>query len=183
MTRVPITLICASLALAGCDKIFGGDPRKGAETVAECVARLSTDINLLEFRKLADAPGQLVPTYTFDITKLPFSAKQELIQPGADETLGSRLMARTNEASTALDLFMNTPVDEKGAFFFVEEPALWRVRGEPAAYDDVLVAGCERQIDDMRLVRVSAERANARSANNATNTAPPSGEQRSETTQ
>ncbi len=160
MKRAQLSMAMASLllpfGLGGCSIIFPEDLRVGEEPLAECVARLTTDIEMLDFRKLSDAKGALVPTYTFDITKLPFSAKQALIQPGADETLGSRLTAQTNELSTAMAMFMKAPVDEKGAFFFGTEPALWRVRGEPFAYDQILAAGCERQSADMRLIRVSA---------------------------
>ncbi len=160
MIRKRLSIALASLALpiglSGCDLIFPEDPRVGEEPVSECIARLTADIEMLDFRKLADTQGALIPTYTFDITKLPFSAKQELIQPGADETLGSRLMAQTNVPSTAMAMFMKAPVDENGAFFLGIEPALWRVRGEPLSYDQILTAGCEQQSADMRLIRVSA---------------------------
>jgi len=161
MTRAQIKLtimVCAlPLALGGCDLIFPGDPRVGEEPVEACVGRLNADIDMFDFRELSGTDGIFVPTYTFDITKLRFEAKQDLIQPGADETLGSRLMSQTNEASTAMAAFMAADVDEKGAFFFGVKPALWRVRGEPLPHADILKAGCEKQGADMRLLRVEVK--------------------------
>ncbi|MGB3470115.1 MAG: hypothetical protein WBA51_04765 [Erythrobacter sp.] len=158
MTRAKIkttaTALALPLALGGCDLIFPKDRRIGEERVEACINRLNADIDMFDFRELSGNEGSFVPTYTFDITKLPFEAKQKLIQPGADETLGSRLMSQTNEASTAMAAFMQASVDEKGAFFFGVEPALWRVRGKPLPHADILKAGCEKQGADMRLLHV-----------------------------
>ncbi|MEO0461738.1 MAG: hypothetical protein AAF127_01305 [Pseudomonadota bacterium] len=151
----------ASLTLGGCSLIFPEDWRVGEEPVEECIARLNADIDMFDFRDLNDGDGDelgaLVPTYTFDITKLPFSRVQELVKPGSDETLGARLMKQFNDNGAAMERFMQWPVDENGAFFFGVKPALFRVRGEPRMHSDILALGCERQGADMRLLRVSVE--------------------------
>lgn len=150
-----LVVLLVGLALGGCSILFPEDWRVGEESVDACVARLNADIDLFDFRELADTPEPLIPTYTYDITKLPFERTQELIVPGSDETLGSRLMKQTNRASTAMTRFMETEVDEKGAFFFGVDPALYRVRGETMMHADILKAGCEKQQSDMRLRRVN----------------------------
>lgn len=181
--RISAIALALPLALGGCDLLFPEDPRLGVEPLEKCLARLDGDMDMFGFRELSETPDWLVPTYTYDITMLSFEAKQALIQPGADETLGSRLMSQTNEASTAMAAFMATPVDEKGAFFFGVEPALWRVRGEALRHADILTTGCEQQTSGMRLLRVSV----ARSANATapapepvpdTDTPPPASENR-----
>jgi hypothetical protein len=158
--RAAFALIAAAM-LAGCSLLFPEDWRAGKEPVAECLARLNGNIDLFEFRALndgdGDALGPLVPTFTYDITEVPFERMQELIKPGSDETLGARLMKQYNTNATAMDRFLRTPVDEDGAFFFGIEPALYRVRGEPRLHSDILAIGCERQGADMRLLRVSVE--------------------------
>lgn len=156
-----ITLAFAAMILAGCSLLFPEDWREGEEAVAECVARLEGEIDLFEFRDMndgdGDAMGPLVPTYTYDITKMSFERKQQFIAQGADETLGTRLRQQFNDDGAAMDRFMNTSVDEDGAFFFGANPALFRVRGEPMEHSSIIRSGCERQGEAMRLLRVSAE--------------------------
>ncbi len=146
--------------LSGCSLFDDSDPREGAETPEACIARLAGESLDETF-----APnGELVvPTYTYDITKVGLEDLQELTVPGSDETAGSRGMAATNETSTAVTQFMAQSVDEKGAFFMGRDPALYRVRGEPVALDQVVSAGCERQRTGMRLISFTA---------NPTSTAP-----------
>ncbi|MDY7097390.1 MAG: hypothetical protein SXU28_04565 [Pseudomonadota bacterium] len=141
--------------LSGCDLLFPEDWRLGEEPLQQCLNRLNSDIDMLDFREAADTSEPLVPTFTYDITLLSFEDKQALILPGADETLGARLMKSTNEISTAKAQFMQWPVDEKGAFFFGVKPALFRVRGEPQNHSEILTTGCERLGANARLISVS----------------------------
>lgn len=153
MMRVVLAPI-ALLALCGCDILFPEDPRLGSESVAACAARVQQDLRIQLADLGSDDATVWVPTYTYDITKLSLEAIQELSQSSSDETQGTRLDQATNETSTAVDVFMAQDVDENGAFFLGRNPALYRVRGEAARFDDILPAGCERQQANMRLIVV-----------------------------
>lgn len=146
--------ILALVALSGCDLLFPEDPRLGEEEADSCVTRVGHAMRL----KLAAAGGDgntvWVPTYTYDITKLSLDAIKELSASGFAETKGTRLNQSTNETSTAFDVFMDTEVDENGAFFLGHEPALYRVRGRSGRYDDLIAAGCARQQENMRLIDI-----------------------------
>lgn len=146
--------ITALAALSGCELLFPEDKREGAETLEACLARVAATQRDL----LAEAAAEdvLVPTYTYDITKVSLEDLQALTVAGADETAGSRERRQTNEASTAVDNFMATPVDEKGAFYMGRDPALYRVRGEAIAAGEIAEAGCERQKSGMRLINFTA---------------------------
>lgn len=160
MTSRTFTLyvVMASFALLpACSLFDDSDWREGDEAAEECAKRMS---GKLEFKQaLMQSEGRFIPTYTFDITKMELEAMQELIVPGSDETAGSRGMAATNENSTAIDAFMERPVDEKGAFFLGHNPALYRVRGQPKPLEDVIASGCARQMAGMRLTNITLQRA------------------------
>ncbi|MEM8725986.1 MAG: hypothetical protein AAGE86_10745 [Pseudomonadota bacterium] len=153
--------LCAMMvslaALPACSLFDDTDWREGDEAAEKCAQRMS---GKLEFKQaLAQAEGRFVPTYTFDITKMGLEDVQQLIVPGSDETAGTRGMAATNDNSTAIDAFMERPVDEKGAFFLGHNPALYRVRGEPKPLEDVIASGCARQMAGMRLTDITLQRA------------------------
>jgi hypothetical protein len=146
-----ITLL--AFALSGCDILFPKDPRLGQERSEDCPARV---IGLLGpgtgFADYTDEMG--VPTFTFDITKMAFEDMQRLMVEGSDETAGTRAMAATNEDTTAVDVFMATRVDEKGAFFTGRDPALYRVRGGLQPVSTMIASGCARQQSGMRLIMI-----------------------------
>ncbi len=142
----------AVLLLPACSLFDDTDPREGPETLEACAARVSKDAPDIT----AEDGAMFTPTYTYDITKVGLEDLQELTVPGSDETAGSRGMAATNEVSTAVARFMAQSVDEKGAFFMGRDPALYRVRGAPVAFDQIVTAGCERQKVGMRLLSYSA---------------------------
>ncbi len=142
---LPLTLLTL---LPACSYFDDTDPREGAETLEACIERVSKDAP-----DITGSEGAVfVPTYTYDITKVGLEDLQELTVPGSDETAGSRDMAATNETSTAVARFMAQSVDENGAFFMGRDPALYRVRGEALASDQIIAAGCERQKTGMRLL-------------------------------
>ena len=146
--------ITALAALSGCELLFPEDPREGAETLESCLGRVAAKQRDL----LAEAAAEdvLVPTYTYDITKLSLEDLQALTVAGADETAGTRERRQTNQASTAVDNFLAAPVDENGAFYMGRDPALYRVRGEEIAAGEIATAGCERQKAGMRLIDFTA---------------------------
>ena len=155
MRRAAIAL-AALFALSGCDVLFPKDTRLGVENVEACLERVSTEKREEEFDILT-AEGELVtPTYTYDITKVSAEDLDSLIVEGSDETAGRRLMQATNETSTAVNQFLNDPVDENGAFFFGRDPSYFRVRGAPLPLNEVMRAGCARQVAGMRLIGFQA---------------------------
>ena len=158
MIRSAFALPLAALSLAGCSLFSSEDPRVGVEAIEDCADRVRPSLTYQEYQDLKTAPGRWVPTFTYDVTKMDFSAIQRLVASGADETVGTRLMQQTNRTSTAVERFMNMEVSEKGAFFLGRQPALFRVRGRPQAASQILANGCKRQLADMRLIEVSWER-------------------------
>ena len=153
--------LAALAALSGCDLLFPEDPRVGEEAQQACVSRVEGALRL-ELKALdAEPDAAFVPTYTYDITKLGLEEIQALSQSRFDETEGSRLNRATNMTDTAVEIFMAEPVDENGAFFMATDPALYRVRGEAAAFADIIAQGCERQQADMRLIDVDFAAADA----------------------
>ncbi len=153
-----VPAIASLVALSGCDMLFPEDPRLGIETQEACIARVDALVEQEFGSEPADSNAVWVPTFTYDVTKLGLEAIQELSVEGSAETAGRELSTSTNEASTALDAFMSQPVDEKGAFFLANDPALYRVRGEPVAIGDAVAAGCARQRPNMRLTGVRLDR-------------------------
>lgn len=158
---LPIT---ALTLLPACSLFEDKDPREGAEALDACVQRVSKDA--LDIT--AQDGAMFVPTFTYDITKVSLEDLQELTVAGSDETAGSRNMAATNETSTAVAQFMEEPVDEKGAFFMGRDPALYRVRGGPVVFEQIIPSGCERQKSGMRLTSYSAKMFEVAAENEAT---------------
>ncbi|MBD2841919.1 hypothetical protein [Erythrobacter rubeus] len=152
----PIAVIIGLAMLSGCSLFDSSDPRERDESVEACAKRMAGWDAIAEIGRV-DKTGYFTPTYTFDITKLGLEEMQALTVDGGDETAGSRTMASTNETSTAVDQFMQQPVDEKGAFFLGRDPALFRVRGETLAFDQILTAGCERQQPGKQLIDIALE--------------------------
>ncbi|MFU7528896.1 hypothetical protein [Qipengyuania sp. ASV99] len=155
MNRAAIALI-ALAGLTGCDLLFPEDPRLGVEQPAACLARVEQELRF-ELANLQDG-DRFEPTYTYDITKLGLEAIQNLSASRSDEIKGTRIDQSTNETSTAVDVFMQQPVDENGAFFLGRDPALYRVRGEALPLADIIPAGCERQQANMRLIQIDFTR-------------------------
>ncbi|MEO0690379.1 MAG: hypothetical protein AAFY51_08790 [Pseudomonadota bacterium] len=155
MIRAAFVLPFTTLALAGCSLFSSEDPRVGVEDAEDCANRVRPSLTYQEYQDLKTAPGRWVPTFTYDVTKMEFSAIQKLVANGADETVGTRLIQQTNRTATAVERFMDMDVSEKGAFFLGRKPALFRVRGRPQAASQILASGCERQLPDMRLINVS----------------------------
>jgi|GEM_PF-1682369 len=132
------------LSLSGCHILFPEDPRLGQERNEECPGRVSSLLGPgTDFADYTEEMG--VPTFTFDITKMAFEDMQRLMVEGSDDTAGARAMAATNEDATAVDVFMATSVDEKGAFFTGRDPALFRVRGGLQPVSTMVASGCARQ--------------------------------------
>jgi len=147
------TIILAAFALSGCHILFPEDPRLGQEQSDECLKRVAGLLGPgTGFEDYTAEMG--VPTFTFDITKMAFEDMQRLMVEGSDDTAGARAMAATNEASTAVDVFMATKVDEKGAFFTGRDPALYRVRGGLQPVSTMIASGCARQQEGMRLIMI-----------------------------
>lgn len=152
MKRTAAILLCAA-SVSGCNILFPEDPRTGQELSEECPIRVAGLLGpATGFASYDEEMG--VPTYTFDITKMAFEDMQRLMVEGSDDTAGARAMAATNEASTAVDVFMATSVDEKGAFFTGRDPALFRVRGALQPKSTMIASGCARQQEGMRLIMI-----------------------------
>jgi len=165
MKRTGVILLCA-VSLSGCSILFPEDPRLGVEPEAECIARMEQELKSSfgnsggdpqpDASPAADPP--FFPIFTYDVTKLGLEAIKEMSVEGTNETAGTTLRTSTNETSTAVAQFMDQPVDENGAFFLARDPALYRVRGEPVFFGGGVAAGCARQKENMRLIRVDYTR-------------------------
>ncbi len=152
------TIVIATLvSLSACSLLYPEDPREGVEAAETCILRVTNTLSDDLEAQLDAGAGRLVPTYTYDITKLGLEGLQTLTVPGSDETAGARLIASTNEMSTAVTRFKTQSVDEKGAFFLATDPALYRVRGPGMNTEQVIANGCERQLAGMRLIDVSVD--------------------------
>lgn len=167
--------LVGALTLTGCHILFPEDPREGTELSEECPTRVRGLLGpTTGFANYTEEMG--IPTYTFDITKMAFEDMQRLMVEGSDDTAGNRAMTSTNETSTAVDVFMATPVDEKGAFFTGRDPALYRVRGGLQPKSTMIATGCARQQEGMRLIMidVGAVPANQEAKTDNTETPPES---------
>jgi hypothetical protein len=163
---------CLLLTLSGCSLLFPEDPREGGEGAEDCSARVTGLLGpTTSYRQYVGEIG--VPTYTYDITKMAFGDMQALMTPQSDDTAGARAMQATNETSTAVALFMDSDVDEHGAFFTGRQPALYRVRGERQPVADMIASGCARQQEGMRLIMIDV-------ANEIIVAEPPAGESEQE---
>ncbi len=146
-------LVPASALLSGCSLLFDEDTREGTETAEECAVRVAGLLGPgTSYHAFTNNVG--TPTFTYDVTKMPFEDLQALIDEGGDETAGRRLLDATNENSTARQTFMSMSVDEKGAFFLALDPSLYRVRGETQPLTEMIATGCERQTEGMRLIMI-----------------------------
>ena len=145
----------AALSLGACSLLFPEDKREGDEQVEICVGRVRAQLTYEDYQQLENAPGQWVPSYTYDITLLDLEAIQALVDKGVDETAGTRLIQQTANTSAAVEEFKTMPVDSKGALFVGRSPALYRFRGEPQPASTILESGCKAQMTDTRLIEVS----------------------------
>ncbi|QFT77808.1 hypothetical protein [Erythrobacter sp. THAF29] len=143
------------LILPACSLFDNSDPREGSESAEACYSRVLGTMLDKTRNELAESDGLLVPTYTYDVTKMDLDDMKSLLVTGSDETAGSRGMASTNQSDAAVEAFMAQSVDENGAFFLGRDPALYRVRGEPRVFDEIIPTGCERQLPGMRLIAIS----------------------------
>ncbi len=150
-------LVSLALFLPACSLFDDTDPREGVEAADACVQRVTAGLSDEVDALLGSEGRQLTPTYTYDITKLGLEGLQTLTVPGSDETAGARLIASTNEISTAVARFKAQSVDERGAFFMATDPALYRVRGQRMPVERVIAGGCEAQLAGMRLIDVSLD--------------------------
>jgi hypothetical protein len=156
MGRTMIAALIATGMLAGCT-----DWREGEETVAACLERFAPKKGADD--PLANDPGVWVPSYTYDITKL-----DGLLEFGRDVMEGggtTRIVASTSGSphqgllQQERDRFDGTPATAAGAVLLIDDPALYKVRGEPGLYRDLLRQGCERQRAGMRLINWQFTRA------------------------
>ena len=155
MIRRSIALFVGAFTVSGCSILDPEDPRIGEETLNRCEERVASILPTQVKFELGQLDGELVPTFTFDVTKLSLDDIKSLSVMTENETLGTRMDLTTNENATARDRFMQTEVTEAGAFFLTGNPALYRVRGEPVFHDKMIAAGCARQQANMRLIALS----------------------------
>lgn len=145
----PLLAALAIVSLGACDLLEDKDWREGVESAEDCAARLS---GKLEIRQLLEAAeGPVVPTYAYDITKMDLMAINEMIVPASGDERGSIRTSAFGATAPPVEAFMNLSVTEAGAFYFGDDPSLYRVRAEAMMGDTVLAAGCERQQEGMRL--------------------------------
>ncbi|MCK0128462.1 hypothetical protein [Erythrobacter sp. F6033] len=147
-----LAILPALLLLPACSLFDNSDPREGVEEQSVCIERYIDTLNRQNRNLLIQSQDMVVPVFTYDVTKMDLEAMTALMVEGSDQSAGIRLTQQTNELSTAVARFKAEPADEKGAFFLGHDPALYRVRGEAIALDQLLGAACDRQQADMRLV-------------------------------
>ncbi|MEE4200679.1 hypothetical protein [Erythrobacter sp.] len=154
MNRI-LFVFAASLLLTGCDDIAAWfeeeDWREGEESLDACMERVRAGYHegVVE---LLESDEQRQPTYTFDVTKASFEDLNSITVAESEEGGGSVQFSGVDAPGYIIHDFMETPVDEKGAFMLGRDPALYRVRGEPIALKDVFAVGCKRQMPGMRLI-------------------------------
>ncbi len=158
-----LTLTASLLLLSACENPFANkDWREVEETAEECVARLS---GKLEVRQLLEAAeGQVVPTYAFDITKMELMAINEMIVPPSGNSRGSLRTSAFGATAPPVAAFMELSVTEDGAFYFGDDPSLYRVRGEAVLGDQVLASGCAMQKPGMRFISFKLQNSRGASA-------------------
>ncbi|MEL6876727.1 MAG: hypothetical protein AAGL68_01345 [Pseudomonadota bacterium] len=145
-------LLPALLLLPACSLFDDSDPREGTESAEDCAERLSGQLEIRQAIQAAEAvDGEVVPTYTFDITKMDLTAINEMIVPASENERGSLRTSAFGATAPPVEAFMELEVTEAGAFYFGENPSLYRVRGAALAADAILQTGCERQQPNMRL--------------------------------
>ncbi len=153
----------AMLPLAACENPFEDkDWREGDEAAEECAARLSGKLEVKQLLEAAE--GQVVPTYAFDITKMELMAINEMIVPASGDSRGSLRTSAFGATAPPVAAFMELSVTEDGAFYFGEDPSLYRVRGRALPGDQVLATGCAMQKPGMRLISFKLQNSSGGSA-------------------
>ncbi|MFN9634299.1 MAG: hypothetical protein ACK554_12815, partial [Erythrobacteraceae bacterium] len=154
------TIIAAFIALgmlAGCT-----DWREGEETFEACEKRFALKKGAVH--PLADDPGQWVASFTYDITKLGGEGIRALVKTAKDGaepgTVGLSVVG-SGSSQIVRDKFADLPATEAGAVLMADDPSLYKVRGKPSLYRDLLRQGCEGQRAGMRLVSMSFYREDA----------------------
>jgi hypothetical protein len=147
---------CLSLVLLpGCDAITSAfsnkDWREGVEELDSCIARVKAEYDK-GVVALLDSQEKRLPTYTFDITKVSFEDVKELTVLDRGSEKGSVQVSGVEAPPWKKRAFLESHVDEKGAFFMGADPAYYRVQGEPIALADVFAQGCKMQRPGMRLL-------------------------------
>ena len=153
-------LVAVSLALplGACSLFDDKDWREGVEEAAECEKRVGKKRKVKQL--LAAAEGDVLPTFTFDITKMDLNAINEMIVPASGDERGSLRTSAFGATAPPVEAFMALDVTEAGAFYFGDDPSLYRVQGPSALpASEILAAGCAMQKADMRLTGFTLETA------------------------
>ncbi|WP_301749573.1 hypothetical protein [uncultured Erythrobacter sp.] len=153
MGRTMIAALIAMGMLTGCT-----DWREGSETVEACLKRLAPKKDVVD--PLHNSPHQWVPSYTYDVTKLAPEALRSLIK--VSQTKGQTEGITVLEGSSsqkARDDFHDRPATKEGLLLIADDPALYKVRGRPGLYRELIRQGCDGQRAGMRLINWSAARA------------------------
>lgn len=156
MGRTMIAALIAVGMLTGCT-----DWREGSETVEACVERFALKKGAVH--PLADDPGQWVPSYTFDVTKMGAENLRDLINASDAKarTAESGIIAGGGSDVKAREAFEDTPASEAGVLLIAEDPALFKVRGKPGLHRELIRQGCEGQRAGMRLISFTFTREDA----------------------
>ncbi len=156
MGRTMIAALIAMGMLTGCT-----DWREGPETVEDCVKRTAPKQVVRDL--LYDDPGQWVPFYTYDVTKMRAKNLRDLINSsdpkaraaGSEETAGEVSEIKAREG------FGDKPTSKRGVLVFEEGRAHFKMRGKPRLYRELIRQGCEGQRAGMRLVSFTFTREDA----------------------
>lgn len=150
MMRASLTFVAAVL-LSGCHILFPEDWREGVEEKDACIKRVRAEYHsgVLE---LLDSDEKRQPTYMFDITKMGFEDIQSITVMSEVEGEGSVTVSGFEAPAYVRNNFVDMRVDEKGAFYVGDDPALYRVRGAPIPLRDIFEEGCDRQLAGMRFI-------------------------------
>lgn len=148
--------LAAFLAVTGCNLMEEFDWRKGEESVDACVERLSKGRAPME--NIARGNDLWVPRYTYDVTRMGAEAMMDLVkpQPGAESgeasATGTVAMGDESYIAAQREKFRREPATRAGAIFLAEDPALYKVLGEPGPERTLLRQGCAMQKPGMRLI-------------------------------
>ncbi len=143
----------ASIALVGCDGLSTGpDWREGDESVTDCLNRLSNQRTTRP--RMESDESTWIPSFTYDITYISPHDFRSLTRLENGETPATLITVVSEGSSTqaARDRFADTPAVIQGAILSVDDPALYKVRGEADLHRNLKRQGCERQISGMRLI-------------------------------
>ncbi len=147
--------ILIALPLAGCDLFDDKDWREGTESAEECTARVAKKLEVKQLIEATD--GNVLPTFTFDITKMDLNAINEMIVPASGNQRGSLRTSAFGATAPPVEAFMALDVSEAGAFYFGDDPSLYRVQGKVLTADEIVPAGCAMQKTGMRLTGFTLE--------------------------